>query len=250
MSIQKVAFITGGNRGLGFETAKQLGALGILPVIGARTAGQGEEALRKLNEFGITAKMIKFDANNQQDHQSAYDYFGKHFGRIDILINNAGVSLEGDPVSASKIKDATGNISEQILRDTMELNFFSTVLLTKKLLPLIHLSEAGRIVNVSSRLGSLNTKSDFNSPMAKVNTFAYDTSKTAINSFTIHLAYELKDTNIKVNSSNPGWVSTALGGAAATTTPEDGAKTSVFLATLPDDGPTGKFMQLTDEVPW
>jgi len=132
----------------------------------------------------------------------------------------------------------------------MELNFFSTVLLTKKLLPLIHLSEAGRIVNVSSRLGSLNTKSDFNSPMAKVNTFAYDTSKTAINSFTIHLAYELKDTNIKVNSSNPGWVSTALGGAAATTTPEDGAKTSVFLATLPDDGPTGKFMQLTDEVPW
>lgn len=250
MSTQKIAFITGGNRGIGFETAKQLGELGYLPVIGARNAAQGEEAVDKLKTLGITALYIKFDATISEDHQSAFNYFSTHFNKLDVLINNAGASFEGDPVSASKIKDATANVSEQVLRDTMEVNFFNVVLLTKVLLPLIKQSDAGRIVNVSSRLGSLTTKADFSTPLARVNTFAYDTSKTALNSFTVHLANELKDTPVKVNSSNPGWVSTSLGGAAGTSTPEEGAKTSVFLATLPDDGPTGKFMQLEEEIPW
>ncbi|WP_121811390.1 SDR family oxidoreductase [Mucilaginibacter kameinonensis] len=250
MSTQKIAFITGGNRGIGFETAKQLGELGYLPVIGARNPAQGQEAIDKLKTMGISARYIKFDATLREDHLSAFDYFSTHFDRLDILINNAGASFEGDPVSASKIKDATENVSEPVLRDTMEVNFFNVVFLTQALLPLIKKSEAGRIVNVSSRLGSLTTKADFSTPLARVNTFAYDTSKTALNSFTVHLANELKNTAIKVNSSNPGWVSTALGGAAGTSTPEDGAKTSVYLATLPDDGPTGKFLQLEEEIPW
>lgn len=250
MSTQKVAFITGANRGIGFETAKKLGKLGIFPVIGARDEEKGKAAVEKLKAEGIKADSIKFDIENKADYSVAYDYFESKFGKLDILINNAGVSLEGDPVSSMATVNPTSGISEEALRGTMEANFFGQVFITQVLLPLLKKSEAGRIVNVSSTLGSLNYHADPASSVYAVQMFAYSTSKTALNSFTIHLAHELKDTAIKVNSVHPGWVHTELGGSAAPVTPEQGAESSVRLATISADGPTGGYYYLDDIIPW
>ncbi len=244
---EKVAFVTGGNRGLGFETAKQLGEKGIKVVIGSRDAKKGEEAVKKLAQLGVEVQAIRFDVNNTSDHQVAREYFEKNFGRLDILVNNAGVMLErldgGD-------KALTSELPSSILRDTFDANFFSPVALTQTLLPLIKKSPSGRIVNLSSILGSQKYHAEPGSPIYDSKQFAYDASKTALNSFTIHLAYELRDTKIKVNSAHPGWVKTDMGGENATLELSDGGKTSVRLALLPDNGPTGGFFHLDETLPW
>jgi len=250
MSTQKVAFITGANRGIGFETAKKLGKLGIFPVIGSRNEASGKDAVAKLKADGIKADSIVFDVTNKGDYTSAYNYFESKFGKLDILVNNAGVSLEGDPVASMSTVNPTTGITEETLRGTMESNFFAQVFSTQVLLPLIRKSEAGRIVNVSSTLGSLTYHADPSSQIYAIQMFAYNTSKTALNSFTVHLAHELKDTAIKVNSIHPGWVQTELGGSAAPVTPADGADSSVRLATIPADGPTGGYFYLDDIIPW
>jgi NAD(P)-dependent dehydrogenase (short-subunit alcohol dehydrogenase family) len=131
-----------------------------------------------------------------------------------------------------------------------ETNFFSQVAVTKALLPLLRKSPAGRIVNMSSILGSLTLQATPGSPIYDAKSFAYDASKTALNAFTVHLAYELRDTKIKVNSAHPGWVKTDMGGQQAPMELEDGAKTAVALATLPEDGPTGGFFHLGERLPW
>jgi NAD(P)-dependent dehydrogenase (short-subunit alcohol dehydrogenase family) len=137
-----------------------------------------------------------------------------------------------------------------ILRDTFEVNFFGAVDLTQKLLPLLRRSEAGRIVNLSSILASLSLHATEGSPIYDSKTFAYDTSKTALNSFTIHLAHELRGTKIKVNSADPGWVKTEMGGKGAQLEISVGAQTSVQLATLPDDGPNGGYFHLGQPIAW
>ena len=250
MPEKTVAFITGGNRGIGFETAKQLGKQKIVVVIGSRDSENGQKAVSDLAELGIEADFIQFDVTSKTSHASAYTYFENKFGRLDILINNAGILLEGEPSEVVGNKSPVTSVTEKILRDTLEANFISTVLLTEKLLPLIKKSEAGRIVNVSSFLGSLALHSDPSSPVYPVKSFAYNTSKAALNSFTVHLAFELKDTNIKVNSADPGWVQTRMGGTSAMISVEEGAKTSVRLATLFADGPTGTFSHLDQPMPW
>ena len=136
------------------------------------------------------------------------------------------------------------------LRKTLDTNFFAVVSVTQTLLPLLKKSTAGRIVNVSSILGSLTLQATEGSPIYNAKAFAYDTSKAALNSFTIHLAYELKGTKIKVNSAHPGWVKTDMGTDAAPMEIVDGAKTEVALATLPDDGPTGRYVHLGETLPW
>lgn len=245
---QKIAFITGGNRGLGFETARQLGQLGIYPVIGARSAAAAQNAVMQLRDGGIDAEAIVFDATIRADRQKAFDFFESKAGRLDILVNNAGVYLEGEPGVRQLYTAST--LPEHVLRDTLETNFFAPVALTQVLLPLIRQSPAGRIVNLSSILGSLTLHSDPGSGIYAVKSAAYDTSKTALNAFTVALAYELKDGPVKVNSAHPGWVQTALGGSAATMRVVDGARTGVMLATLPDDGPNGGFFHLDDVLPW
>jgi NAD(P)-dependent dehydrogenase (short-subunit alcohol dehydrogenase family) len=250
MSEQKVAFITGANRGIGFETAKKLGKLGIFPVIGSRNETAGETAVEKLKAEGIEAGFIKFDVSDKNDYPRAYAYFDQKFGRLDILVNNAGISLEGDPMSAFGRENATSGVSEETLRGTLEANFFGVVLSTQALLPLIRKSDAGRIVNVSSILGSLGVHSDPASQIYDIKMFAYGTSKTALNSFTVYLAHELRHTSIKVNAAHPGWIQTELGGTAAPMTPQDGAETSVRLATLAEDGPTGGFFHLEESIAW
>jgi len=245
MSDQKVAFITGGNKGLGLETARQLGKLGITVVLGSRDLGKGAAAARQLKSEGIVAEAIRFDVTQRGDYQAVCDYFRQHYGRLDILVNNAGVSLENF-MGGNK----TSTTSAQILHDTFDTNFFGVIELTQTLLPLLRNSPAGRIVNLSSILGSLALHATPGSPIYDAKAFAYDASKAALNAFTIHLAHELKDTKIKVNSAHPGWVKTDMGTDAAPMEIPDGAKTGVRLATLPDDGPTGGFFHANDTLPW
>jgi NAD(P)-dependent dehydrogenase (short-subunit alcohol dehydrogenase family) len=245
MALDRVAFITGGNKGIGLETARQLGKLGISVVIGSRDLPNGVAAANKLKGESVQADAIRFDVTKPADCQAAYDYFDQRYGRLDILVNNAGVSKE-DFMGGNK----TSTTTAEILHETFDTNFFGVIQITQTLLPLIRKSPAGRIVNLSSILGSLTLHADPQSPIYNAKAFAYDASKAALNSFTVHLAHELRDTKIKVNSAHPGWVKTDMGGEVAPMEIPDGAKTGVRLATLPDDGPTGGYFHMNDTLPW
>ncbi|RYX98089.1 MAG: SDR family oxidoreductase [Comamonadaceae bacterium] len=245
---QKIAFITGANRGIGFETARQLGKLGIFTVLGVRNADAGREAVATLKAEGFDADALVFDATQPADRDSAVAYFEKIAGRLDVLVNNAGVHLEGEPGSPPPYTAST--VPEKILRDTFETNFLAPVAVTQALLPLLRKSKAGRIVNLSSILGSLTLQSDPASPIYDFKATAYDSSKTALNAFTVQLAYELRNSTVKVNSAHPGWVQTSMGGSAAPMNVADGAKTSVLLATLPESGANGGFFHMGDALPW
>jgi len=246
----KVAFITGANRGLGLETARELGKQGIVVILGSRDSKKGEAAAAKLRDEGINAESLGFDVTKSKDHQKAYDYLAKKYGRMDILVNNAGVLKEDQVSTTGPAPNATSAVSPQTLRETFETNFFAPVALTQKLLPLIRKAPAGRIVNVSSILGSLALHSDPKSPIYSFKSFAYDSSKAALNAFTVHLAHELRDNKIKVNSAHPGWVKTEMGGPNAPMEVSEGGKTSAQLATLADDGPSGGFFHLGQPLPW
>jgi len=246
----KVAFITGANRGLGLETARELGKLGIVVVLGSRDSKKGEAAAADLRDEGITAESLGFDVTKSKDHQKAYDYFAKKYGRLDILVNNAGVLKESQISATGSGPNPVSAVSPEVLSETFETNFFAPVALTQKLLPLIRKAPAGRIVNVSSILGSLTLHSDPNSPIYPFKTFAYDASKAALNAFTVHLAYEVRDSKIKVNSAHPGWVKTEMGGPNAPMEPSEGGRTSAHLGTLAEDGPSGGFFHLGQPLPW
>jgi NAD(P)-dependent dehydrogenase (short-subunit alcohol dehydrogenase family) len=245
---QKIAFITGGNRGLGFQTALDLKDPNLKVVIGSRDQAQGEKAVEKLRAAGVDADVLQFDVTKPSDYKVAFDYFDSKYGRLDILVNNAGVAAGTFPGTGPE--HSAGEVSSEVLHKVFETNFFAVVALTDTLLPLIKKSPSGRIVNLSSILGSLTLQGDPNSPIYDAKSFAYDASKTALNAFTIHLAYELRDTKIKVNSAHPGWVKTDMGGDQATMELSEGGKTSAALATLPDDGPSGGYFHLGKTLPW
>src|ERR1035437_1919783 len=240
----KVALITGANKGIGLETARQLGKLGMKIVVGSRDLARGEAAAEVLRGIGVDARAIKLDVIKRADRVEAARFIKKEFGRLDILINNAAVML--DP----RTGNATTTTPQKALHETFETNFFAVVELTQRLLPLLRKSKAGRIVNLSSILGSQTLHATKGSPIYDAKTFAYDASKAALNSFTIHLAHELQNTRIKVNSAHPGWVKTEMGGDGAQLKLPDGAKTSVQLATLPGDGPTGGYFHMGEPLPW
>ncbi|MDP9037746.1 MAG: SDR family oxidoreductase [Acidobacteriota bacterium] len=237
----KIALITGANKGLGLETARQLGKAGATVILGARVLANGEQAASELRAMGVDASAIKLDVVNAADIAAAAETIGKTHGRLDILINNAGMMAE----------TMTGNtsltVSEAALRQTFDTNFFAVVNVTNAMLPLLRQSAAGRIVNLSIILGSLalHAKGGLG-----VMTLAYDSSKAALNAYTIHLADALKDTRIKVNSAHPGWVKTDMGTDAAPMELVDGAKTQVRLALLREDGPTGGFFHMGEALPW
>ncbi|MBV8675325.1 MAG: SDR family NAD(P)-dependent oxidoreductase, partial [Acidobacteriaceae bacterium] len=203
---KKVALITGANRGIGFETAKQLGEKGVTVVLGSRKLGDAEAAAAKLQANGIEAYAVQLDVTKPADRDATYKFIDQKFGKLDILINNAGVA----PATEFGVNTTTKTTEEE-LKSVYETNFFSVVGLTQQLLPLIRKSDAGRIVNLSSILGSLTLHADPGSPIAAAKLFSYNSSKSALNAFTIHLADELKNTPIKVNSVHPGWVKTEMG---------------------------------------
>ena len=244
-SDKKVALITGANRGIGLETARQLGKNGITVVVAARTLKAAKETAATLQGEGIDAFPIQLDVTKEDDRKSAAKAVAEKYGKLDILINNAGVGAE-DGMFVLKAVETT----EAELQKVFGTNLFSVIAVTREFLPLLKKSPAGRIVNLSSILGSLTLHADPNSPIASVKTFAYDASKTALNAFTVHLANALKDTTIKVNSAHPGWAKTDMGGSAAPLSVEDGAKTIVELATLPEDGPTGGYFHGSEVIPW
>ena len=243
---KKIALVTGANKGIGFETAKQLGKEGITIIAASRNKERGLAAVEQLKSEGIDVEFLQLDIDNNADIRFAYEYILNKYGKLDILVNNAGIQIESKEWGINNTTD----IDEKALRATLDTNFFNIVKLTNTLLPLIRKSEAGRIVNLSSILGSLGLHSDPNSPIYSSKLFAYDTSKTALNSYTVHLASALAGTAIKVNSAHPGWVKTDMGSDAAPMELTDGAKTSVALALLGADGPSGRYIHLGEELPW
>lgn len=207
----KVAFVTGGARGIGLETVRGLAQLGAAVVIGARDANQGKEAAERLKQEGLNVESIQIDVNVHEDHEAAYSYFDKKYGKLDILINNAGVLLDQENVSV-EVVNRTSTLPLKVVRDTFDANFFAQIELTQILLPLIRKSEAGRIVNLSSILGSLSLQADPGSPVYNMKTFAYNASKAALNAFTIHLAAELQGTPVKSQLDSPWMGSHPAGG--------------------------------------
>ncbi len=248
---EKIAFITGANRGLGLETACGLGKLGVTVLLGSRDLANGEKAAAELRKQGIAhVEAVAFDVDKRADHERLAKLLMERYGRLDILVNNAGIIRESANFAAPGGFNTTSTVSEEALRKTFDTNFFAVVSLTQTLLPLIRRSPAGRIVNLSSILGSLTLHSDPSSHIYKSKAFAYDASKTALNAFTVHLAAELRGTPVKVNSAHPGWVKTDMGGPGAQLEVSEGGKTSVQLAMLPDDGPTGGHFHLGQSLPW
>lgn len=251
MSSGKVAFITGANKGIGLETARGLGKLGITVVLASRDEARGWAAAEKLRAEGIAdVEAVRFDVTRPEDHRAIARHLEERYGKLDILVNNAGVHVEQADFGNPDGFNTTSKTTPEELRQTFETNFFAVVALTQALLPLIRKAPAGRIVNLSSVLGSLTIHSDPSSPIYAKKSFAYDASKTALNAFTVHLAQELRGTRIKVNSAHPGWVKTDMGGEAAPMELSEGGRTSVQLATLPADGPTGGFFHLGESLPW
>ena len=241
----KIALVTGGNKGIGFETVRQLAQQNIKVLIGARDEEGGKNAENILRDESLDVEFVKLDISDSQDIENAKTYIEKEFGQLDILINNAAVFLD-----SAWFGNNVESVAMKTLRDTFDINYFGTVELTQVLLPLIKKSDAGRIVNISSVSGSFGVHLDENHWLYQLKPYAYSASKTALNQFTVFLAHALKETNIKVNAANPGWVQTSIGSDQAPLTPEQGAKTGIALALLDNDGPTGTFSQSGEQLPW
>jgi NAD(P)-dependent dehydrogenase (short-subunit alcohol dehydrogenase family) len=243
MSTKKIGLITGANKGIGLETARQLGKQGVTVLAGARDEAKANAAADELRKEGLDVHGIVIDVNEEASIREAAARIEREYERLDILVNNAGVMLD----------DKKRKPSEQSLdawRKTFETNLFGLVATTQAMLPLLRKSDAGRIVNLSSILGSITLHSTPGSPIYDSKQPAYDVSKSAVNAWTVNLAWELKDTPIKVNAAHPGWVKTEMGGEGAQMEIEDGAKTSVALATLGPDGPSGGFLHMGETLPW
>jgi NAD(P)-dependent dehydrogenase (short-subunit alcohol dehydrogenase family) len=238
---KKVALVTGANRGIGLETARQLGQQGVTVLVGARKQADAEKTAATLNSDALP---LKLEVTSPADRAAAVAYISEKFGKLDILINNAGVN------GSHGLNPIVIETTDEELQSIFATNFFAVHALTRELLPLLRKSAGGRIVNLSSILGSLSLHADPESPVYNFKSLGYDASKSALNAFTIHLAWELKDTPIKVNSVHPGWVKTDMGTDAAPMEIPEGAKTSVDLALIGPDGPNGKFIHLGNELPW
>jgi NAD(P)-dependent dehydrogenase (short-subunit alcohol dehydrogenase family) len=241
-SNNRIALVTGANKGIGYETARRLASQGATVLLGARDEQRGKEAAAKLQAEGLDVQFLPIDVNNEATHKAARRFIEDKFGKLDILVNNAAVALDMD--------QKPSEVDKQTLRKTFDTNFFGVIAVTQALLPLIRKSDAGRIVNVSSGLGSLTQHSDPTWAFYPVKLLAYNTSKTALNAFTVTLAYELKDTAIKVNSADPGYTATDMNGHSGYKTVEQGADVIIQLANLPADGATGGYFDDQGVLPW
>jgi NAD(P)-dependent dehydrogenase (short-subunit alcohol dehydrogenase family) len=239
----KIALITGANKGIGLETARQLAQVGYHVIIAGRNLGAAQKVTAMLDADGLSAEALALDVTDSSSIAQAAEFVGRHHSHLDVLVNNAGIARDA-------VDKAPSQQSLEVWRATFDTNLFGLVEVTNAFLPLLKKSEAGRIVNVSSLLGSIAANLDSTSPFYHAKIPAYNISKTAVNAWTVHLAYELRDTAIKVNSASPGFVKTDLHGMDAPLSPSEGARTSFQLATLPADGPTGSFFHDMAILPW
>jgi len=237
---EKIALITGANKGIGFEVARQIAAAGCTVLLGARNRALGEEAAAKLKACDV--RYIPIDLDDSATIAAAAQAIDADFGRLDILVNNAGIVVPGDGLPSDS--------SLAAIERTFRVNFFGTIAVTQAMLPLLRKAKSASIVNVSSGLGSLTKSGDPAWTHVAAKYLGYASSKAALNMLTVQLAWELRDTSIKVNSAEPGYTATDLNQHRGTQTIPEGAAEIIRLALLPDDGPTGTFSGNRGVVPW
>ena len=238
----KIALVTGATRGIGLETVRQLAAAGVHTLLAGRDATKAAAAAQTFKDEGLPVDSIVLDVTDSASIAKAAEEIAQKHGHLDILVNNAGVFID----------DAAKAPSDQTLdiwRQTFDTNVFGVVATTQALLPLLRKAPAARIVNVSSGLGSLALHTDPASSIYHYKVPAYNVSKSAVNAWTVHLAYELRDTAIKVNAIHPGSVKTDMN-ASGDLDLVTGARSSVEMALLDANGPTGSFTHLGEVLPW
>lgn len=231
----RVAVVTGANRGIGLAIVRALARSGLRVVLTARDAAKGESARASLGAEGLEVAFQPLDVRDARQARAAVGWVERKLGQLDVLVNNAGVLPDPKGARASTVDPA-------VLREALETNAIGALAVTQACLPLMRRGGYGRIVNVSSELGQLATMGS--------GTPAYRVSKAALNAITRTLAAELAGTNIKVNAVSPGWVRSDMGGPSAPRSLEQGADTAVWLATLPDDGPSGGFFKDRSPIAW
>lgn len=245
MSTTMIAFVTGGNKGIGREIATQLADLGHTVVIGARSRERGEETAAQLRASGGDVSAVELEVTDPTSVADAAETVKARFGRLDALINNAGISHQPGADFAGQLPKSA---DVDHIRYVFETNVFGVVTVTSAFLPLLRNSKAPRIVNVSSSAGSLSAISDFSNPDPTA--LGYVASKTALTSMTLMYARDLQSEGILVNAVCPGFVATDLNNFHGTSTPQDGARQAVAMATIPQDGPTGTFTDVNGTVAW
>ncbi len=238
MSQPRTAFVTGANRGLGLEICRQLGTRGHTVIIGARDRARGQAATEQLKAQGIDARAVQLDLADSASIRRAAATVAADFPVLDVFVNNGGTFVEAWGTMPSAV-------TMQEMRETFETNFFGAFEALREFMPMLRKSPSARIVNIASDMGSLGNVNNPESLVYGVMGPAYQASKIALNALTTLFAKELKDTNAKVNSASPGWCRTDMGTQDAPLSIAEGADTAVWLATLPDDGPTGQFFSST-----
>jgi NAD(P)-dependent dehydrogenase (short-subunit alcohol dehydrogenase family) len=231
---KKIAIVTGANRGIGFETCRQLSQLEFLTILTSRDENKGKAAVESLSQEGGDLIYHQLDVADFDSITKLVSYVKEEFKRCDVLVNNAGVFLD----RGNSILD----VPMEVLQETLEINFLGALKMCRVFVPLMRKNNYGRIVNVSSAMGSIASMGGYSA--------AYKLSKLVMNGLTRILADEIKDTNIKVNTMAPGWVRSDMGGPSAPRSLAQGADTIIWLATLQDDGPTGGFFEDRKSIPW
>ena len=242
MTDKRTALVTGANKGIGLEIARGLAKLDYAVWLGSRDEGRGEAAAVTLRGEGFNVRLLPLDVSDDASVAAAAETLGRETDRLDALVNNAGVSTGWGPPSEDRITD---------VRAIYDVNVFGVIRATQAFLPLLKASDAPRIVMISSSLGSLGWASDFNAPMAQeANLLGYNSSKSALNAVTVAFAKELAPLGFKVNAGCPGYTATDLNQHSGHRTTEQGAAIGIRLASLPDDGPTGRFYDDAGVVAW
>ena len=250
MHDKPVALVTGANKGIGLQIAKDLATHGFTVLVASRNLEHGETAAKSV---GADARGLQLDVTNQVSIAAAAERIRNEFGRLDVLVNNAGISHSGKPGRSLQEIAKSGRASVASLdevRAVFETNVFGVIAVTQAMLPLLREAPAGRIVNVSSSSGSLTLNSDPTYPYRAVFGAVYSPSKTALNAITLAFANELETTRIKVNAACPGFTATDLNNFQGTRTVQEGAREPVRLALLDVDGPTGSFSDENGRLPW